>query len=167
MTFCGNRCNEPLARDVFPEVIPLYSSDNPYIRKKACLASIKLISIVPDLLDDMVRSLPTLLNDDNHGVFVSAIQLTKETLRIAPTYIPRFRKLIPRLCKRLRSVISGNGKSECYVGSVPDPFVQTQLLQLLHLLAENDDESTEVVMDTVSLVWSLAFTSLIDHIKSG
>ena len=73
LTFCGNRCNEPLARDVFPEIIPLYTSDNPYLRKKACLATIKLISLVPDLLDDMVRSLPTLLNDDDHGVFVSGI----------------------------------------------------------------------------------------------
>lgn len=152
LTFCGNHCNEPLARDIFPEVVKLFTSDHAYLRKKACLTTIKLFTLVPDLLEDMIRSLPTLLNDSDHGVFVSAIQLTRETLKLAPDYIPRFRKLVPRLCKRLRTVISGNGKSECFVGSVPDPFVQVHLLKLLCLLAEQDEEATHQVVDTVSLV---------------
>ena len=81
-----------------------------------------------------------------------AIQLTYQALELAPSYIVRFRKLVPRLIKRLRTVIAGNGKSECFVGNVPDPFVQVQMLRLLTLLAEEDPDSTDMVVDLVSQV---------------
>lgn len=86
-----------------------------------------------------------------------AIQLTVETLKLAPSYIPNFRKLVPRLCKRLRTVIAGNGKSDCFIGSVPDPFVQVHLLQLLSLLADGDDTATDAVIDVVSLVMNIVY----------
>ena len=71
--------------------------------------------------------------------------MTGVVLTLAPDYIPRFRKLVPRLIKRLRVVISGNGKAECAVDSVPDPFVQVNMLHLLSILAEDDKEATEAV----------------------
>lgn len=40
------------------------------------------------------------------------------------------------------------------VGSVPDPFVQVKMLQLLCLLCEDDESVTESVMDVVSFVAS-------------
>lgn len=78
--------------------------------------------------------------------------MTCVVLNLAPDYIPRFRKLVPRLIKRLRVVISGNGKTECAVGSVPDPFVQVHMLHLLSILAEDDKEATEAVADVVTSV---------------
>ena len=66
ITFCGNTCAEQLARDV-----PLMSGDNPYIRKKVCLTMIKVITLVPEMIEDMVRSLPALLIDNDHGVLIS------------------------------------------------------------------------------------------------
>ena len=79
--------------------------------------------------------------------------MTGVVLTVAPDYIPRFRKLVPRLIKRLRVVISGNGKAECAVDSVPDPFVQVNMLHLLSILAEDDKEATEAVADVVTSVW--------------
>ena len=60
--------------------------------------------------------------------------------------------------KRLRTVITGNGKSECFVGSIPDPFVQVHMLQLLSLLAADDESSTDQVIDVVDQVQSLPFS---------
>ena len=71
ITFCGNTCVEQLARDVFPELVQLMNSEYAYIRKKVCLALIKIITIVPDLIEGMVRQLPALLVDSDHGVLVS------------------------------------------------------------------------------------------------
>lgn len=37
--------------------------------------------------------------------------------------------------------------------SVPDPFVQVNMLHLLSILAEDDKEATEAVADVVTSVW--------------
>ena len=50
-------------------------------------------------------------------------------------------------------MISGTGKAECAVDSVPDPFVQVNMLHLLSILAEDDKEATEAVADVVTSVW--------------
>ena len=71
LTFCGNRCCDPLARDVFTEILPILSGDNSYLKKKAALALTKIIQLVPDLIEDMVKLLPALLSDSDHGVLVS------------------------------------------------------------------------------------------------
>lgn len=62
---------------------------------------------------------------------------------------------MPRLVKRLRTVITGNGKSECFMEGIPDPFVQVHMLQLLTLLATDDEEATDQVIDVVDQVCSL------------
>ena len=71
ITFCGNTCMEPLARDVFPVLVPMLTADTPYIRKKACLTMIKLVTLLPEMIEEMVKTLPTLLIDSDHGVLVS------------------------------------------------------------------------------------------------
>ena len=121
-----------------------------------------MLSKAPDLIDGLVRSIPVLLVDNDHGVLISgtmhyspftlAIQLTLVILEQSPSYIPRFRKLVPRLIKRLRVVASGNGKAECAIGSVPDPFVQIMMLKLLRVLALEDAGATESVADVVTSV---------------
>ena len=75
LTFCGNCCCEPLARDVFPEIVPFMHHENLYIRKKVCLSMIKIVTVVPELIDDMIKSLPTLLLDNDHGVLISGFEL--------------------------------------------------------------------------------------------
>ena len=153
-----------MARDIFPELVTILNGDNPYLRKKVCLTLIKMISIAPDLVEGIVRSLPALLIDNDHGVLIAgsflhqssksflAIQLTLVVLQHSPDYISRFRRLVPRLVKRLRVVTSGNGKAECAVGSVPDPFVQITMLKLLRVLAVDDEQATENVADVVTSV---------------
>lgn len=68
---------EQLARDVFPVLVSLMTGDNPYIRKKVCLTLIKIVTLASELIEDMVRSLPALLVDNDHGVLVSGMYLTR------------------------------------------------------------------------------------------
>lgn len=82
-----------------------------------------------------------------------AVQLTCCVLSLVPDYIPRFRKLVPRLSKRLQAVSAGE-KAECSVGSVADPFVQVQMLRLLRILASDDRNATTTVTDVVTSVTS-------------
>lgn len=96
-----------------------------------------------------------------------AIQLTLVTLNLSSSYIPQFRKMLSPLLKRLRTVIAGNGKSECFIGSIPDPFVQVHMLQLLCLLATDDDAATDQVMDVVDQVGTESPQSRADDLESG
>ena len=84
LTFCGNCCCEPLARDVFPEIVPFMHHENLYIRKKVCLSMIKIVTVVPELTlcfkttplsFDVSSSYTTLLLDNDHGVLISGFEL--------------------------------------------------------------------------------------------
>ena len=92
---------------------------------------------------------------------ILAVQLTSCVLSLVPDYVPRFRKLVPRLSKRLQAVSAGE-KAECNVGSVADPFVQVQMLRLLQVLASDDANATTTVTDVVTSVESYT-RSHVDH----
>ena len=86
---------EQLAHDLFSEVLLILNGDDDYLRKKACLTMIRMLSKAPDLIDGLVRSIPVLLVDNDHGVLISgtvnyssftlAIQLTLVILDLLPT----------------------------------------------------------------------------------
>ena len=82
----------------------------------------------------------------------SACSLTTFVLKKNPSYIPKFRKLVPRLIKKMKVIISGGFKSEYNVGGVPDPFLQVEMLKLLCLLATNDSESSDSLGDLLAFV---------------
>ena len=69
-----------------------------------------------------------------------------------PSYVPKFRKLVPRLIKKMKVIISGSFKSEYNIGGVPDPFLQVEMLKLLCLLATNDAESSDQLGDLLAFV---------------
>ena len=60
-----------MARDIFVDVLQRMSSTDPYIKKKACLCMINVLSKVPELVEDMIKTLPGLLSDEDHGVMIS------------------------------------------------------------------------------------------------
>ena len=104
LTFCGNCCCEPLARDVFPEIVPFMHHENLYIRKKVCLSMIKIVTVVPELIDDMIKSLPTLLLDNDHGVLISGFELYFILFYSNPT-----RDFDVTTCTQLHSEVPQNG----------------------------------------------------------
>ena len=82
----------------------------------------------------------------------AAVSLTSFILHKNPSMIPKFRKLVPRLIKKMKVIISGGFKSEYNVGGVPDPFLQVEMLKLLCLLATNDHDSSDMLGDLLAFV---------------
>ncbi|KAK8824038.1 hypothetical protein WA556_003363 [Blastocystis sp. ATCC 50177/Nand II] len=152
LTAAANVCSEAMARDIFTDVLQRMNSTDPFLRKKACLCMVRVLSKVPELTEDMIKSLPTLLGDEDHGVLISATSLTYYILKKNPAYIPKFRKLVPRLIKKMKVIISSGFKSEYNVGGVPDPFLQVEMLKLLCLLATHDTESSDALGDLLAFI---------------
>ncbi|KAK8793438.1 hypothetical protein WA158_004797 [Blastocystis sp. Blastoise] len=152
LTAAGNICSEPMARDIFNDVALRLDSSNPFLKKKACLCLITLLGKVPDLFDNVVKKLPQLIVEEDHGVLISGLSLIHYSLTNFPEYIPKFRKLVPRLQKRLRTIISGGYKSEHSVTGVPDPFLQVEILKLLSLLCHGDVDSSDILSDILALI---------------
>ena len=159
LTAAGNLCSEPMARDILSDVALRLESSNPTLKKKACLCLITLLEKVPDLFENVVRKLPQLIVEEDHGVFLSGLTLIEFCLQQFPEYIPKFRKLVPRLVKRLRTIISGGYKSEHSVNGVPDPFLQARLLSLLSLLCHNDVDTSDILSDILAMIATKTDTS--------
>ena len=71
LTAAANVCSESMARDIFSDVLAKMSSSNPFIKKKACLCMINILNKIPEMIEDVVKALPTLLSDEDHGVLIS------------------------------------------------------------------------------------------------
>ena len=73
LTAAANVCSEAMARDIFSDVLQKMSRSNPFIKKKACLCMINILSKIPEMTDDMIKTLPALLADEDHGVLISGL----------------------------------------------------------------------------------------------
>ena len=71
LTAAANVCAEAMARDIFTDVLQKLSSSNPFIKKKACLCMISILNKIPEMVEDMMKTLPSLLADEDHGVLIS------------------------------------------------------------------------------------------------
>ena len=71
LTAAANVCSEAMARDIFADVLQKLSSSNPFIKKKACLCMISILNKIPEMVEDMMKTLPSLLADEDHGVLIS------------------------------------------------------------------------------------------------
>lgn len=93
-----------MARDIFSDVLLRMSCSDPFIRKKACLCMISVLTKIPEMVDDMIKSLPTLLSDEDHGVLISGtVSLSPLTHSLLPYHLrseeePLLHCQIPQAC---------------------------------------------------------------------
>lgn len=162
----GNLATADMSRDLAPEIDKHLKSQNPYLRKKACLAMARCLSKCPDMVEDFVDRVVTLLKDKSHGVLITVVQLMTQVLMVdykfaleegddpfATECRVAFLRLVPTLVKMLRNLLTNTGMSpEHDVGGVFDPFLQVQLLTLLRLLGCNNVEASEQMNDVLAQV---------------
>lgn len=166
----GNLATADMSRDLAPEVDKHLKSTQPYLRKKACLAMARCLTKCPEMVEDFVDRVVTLLKDRNHGVLITVVQLMTQVLimdqknmelegcdedEISPCQ-DAFLRLVPSLVKLLRNIISG-GYSDA--GSGPDPFLQVQILTLLRLLGTGNAKASEEMNDVLAQVATNTETS--------
>lgn len=146
----GNIASADIARDLADEVEKFFHNSSPYLRKKAALTAIRCIRKVPELIEDFLPGVKTLLNDKNHAVQLSAVSLIIEMIKIEPDMLDQFRTMtrsVVRILKGLRTYVS-----EYDVVGVTDPFLQCKLIRLLCMLGEGDAEASDYMNDILAEV---------------
>ena len=161
----GNLATPDMSRDLAPEVDKHLKSGMPYLRKKANLAMARCLTKCPDMVEDFVDRVVTLLKDRNHGVLITVVQLMTQVLMIDlknaeeegedpfDTECRRaFLRLVPMLVKMLRNLLGSGFSPEYEVGGISDPFLQVQLLTLLRLLGAKNEKASEEMNDVLAQV---------------
>jgi len=164
----GNLATADMSRDLATEVEKHLKSGTPYLRKKACLAMTRCLVKCPDMADDFVERLSTLLKDRSHGVLITVVQLMTQVImndeELNP-YDPNtmdeedmsicraaLLKLVPTLVKLLRNLLGKGYAPEIDVAGISDPFLQVQILTLLRLLGSKDENASEEMNDVLAQV---------------
>jgi len=152
LTALGNISSADIARDLSNEVEKFFHSSNVYLRKKAALCAIRIIRKVPDLIEDFVPAVTSLLQDKNHAVLFTGVSLIIEMIKIDPSVTDNFRKMVPTIVRLLKSLVLAGYVSDYDVVGITDPFLQVKILQLLRLLGQGDSEASDFMNDILAQV---------------
>ncbi|KAL7446027.1 hypothetical protein ACHAXH_009841 [Discostella pseudostelligera] len=174
----GNLATADMSRDLTPEVDKHLGSSKPYLRKKACLAMSRCLTKCPDMIEDFVERIVSLLNDRSHGVLITVVQLMTQVLVMdRKEYFENggsgdedggeydspcrtaFLRLVPSLVKLLRNLLSMGYSPDHDVGGISDPFLQVQILTLLRLLGSGNAKASEEMNDVLAQVATNTETS--------
>jgi AP-1 complex subunit gamma-1 len=150
----GNIGSAELARDLAGDVERALKHANPYVRKKAALAAIRMLRKVPDLIEQFLPSMVQLLLDKNHAVILTGVALVHAALDVEPAYGEKLQKLVPALVKILRKLIGAGYAPEYDVGGVTDPFLQASILSLLRVLGRRNAAASEAMNSVLAQVAS-------------
>ena len=123
----GNICSAEMARDLGPDVERIMRNGPPYLKKKATLCACRIIRKEPEMIENFINLIPSLLNDKNHGVMLAAVSLVTEICNISPEYTEKFRRTVPQLVRMLKQLIMSGFSAEHDVSGVADPFLQVRL----------------------------------------
>jgi Vesicle coat complex, various subunits len=170
----GNLATADMSRDLAPEVDKHLKSAEPYLRKKACLAMARCLTKCPEMVEDFVDRIITLLKDRSHGVLITVVQLMTQVLIVeqknkelaalgggedyGTPCQEAFVKLVPSLVKLMRNVIGG-GYTASDAGGATDIFLQVHILTLLRLLGTDNEKASEEMNDVLAQVATNTETS--------
>ena len=162
----GNLATADMSRDLVPEVEKHLGNSKPYLRKKACLAMARCLTKCPDMIEDFVDKIVTLLKDKSHGVLITVVQLMTRVLVVdreengeEGMVKEAFLRLVPTLVKLLRNLLGMGYSPDHDVGGISDPFLQVQLLTLLRLLGAHNVQASEEMNDVLAQVATNTETS--------
>ncbi|KAJ0638194.1 putative adaptor protein complex AP-1, gamma subunit [Helianthus annuus] len=149
----GNISSAEMARDLAPEVERLLQFRDPNVRKKAALCSIRIIKKVPDLAENFVNPVASLLKEKHHGVLLTAIQLCADLCMISEEALEYFRKKCTEgLVKVLKDAVNSPYAPEYDISGISDPFLQIRLLRILRILGHGDADASDLMNDILAQV---------------
>jgi AP-1 complex subunit gamma-1 len=148
----GNLATQDMARDLASDVDKLLRSANSYLRKKAALATIRLLKKEPDLIESVAERIVSLIKDRAHGVLLTGVQLMIDVLNLIPEMKAEYQKLVPSLVRLLRNFLSMGFSPEHDVAGITDPFMQVSILRILRFLGKGNEEASEQMNDILAQV---------------
>lgn len=148
----ANISSMEMSADVAPDVEKLLKNQNPYVRKKACLATVRILRKVPDLVENFIDHMPALLNDRNNAVLLTAISCITE-ICAQDEFVDFFRQqTVSTLVRILRGLVHSGYTPEHDVSGLTDPFLQVACLRLLRILGTGDVEASDKMADILAQV---------------
>jgi len=148
----GNLATEDIARDLAMDIDKHLKSSNSYLRKKAALATIRVFRKVPDLIEDFIERITSLLKDRSHGVLMTGVELMTEVMRMDAAHTPAFARLVPSVLRLLRNLLTMGYAPDHDVAGITDPFLQVKLLYMLQCLGKNNPEASDAMNDLLAQV---------------
>ncbi|EWM25868.1 clathrin-adaptor gamma chain [Nannochloropsis gaditana] len=148
----GNLATEDIARDLAMDVDKHLKSNNSYLRKKAALATIRIFQKVPDLVEDFIERITSLLKDRSHGVLIAAVELMTEVMKMDPAFTSAFSRLVPSVLRLLRNLLTMGYAPDHDIAGITDPFLQVKLLYMLQCLGRDNAEASEAMNDLLAQV---------------
>ena len=152
LTVLGNMSSPDMCRDLFSDLDRALRNSNSYIRKKAAVACIRVLQKVPELVEDCLERITSLLTDRNHAVMLTGCTLMQRAMIIDPSHMDSFKPHLRSLVKILKNLVLNNYAPEHDVSGVTDPFLQVKVLQLLRLLGQDDDDAVDEMNDVLAQV---------------
>jgi hypothetical protein len=148
----ANLASAEIGQDLAPDVERLLHSRNPFIRKKAALAALRLCRRTPVLADSFrAAALELLKMPHHHGVLISGLALLEELLTVAPgaLYGMLANEYQALLVQQLRETATAGFNPEYGFQGVCDPFLQCSILKMLRRLGQHDSAATEELHRTL------------------
>jgi len=170
----GNLATTDMSRDLVPEVDKHLKSNHLYLRKKACLATARCLSKCPDMVEDFVDRIVTLLKDGSIGVLVTVVQLMTQVLTVANVSREEesfgddlvgkfcqeaFLRLVPSLVKILKNLTSRSYSTASDHDGSSNPILQVEILALLRLLGTGNKNASNEMNDILAQVATSTDTS--------
>jgi AP-1 complex subunit gamma-1 len=161
LTALGNISSTEMTRDLASEIDTHLRNTNPYIRKKAALCAHRIMMKVPELIDDFIERVSGLLNDRNHGVLYTGVQLIIYIMTEMPDYRSHFQRpsIVKKLVKRLNSLLRSGFQPDYDVSGCTDPFLQVSFIRLMRLIAHGNQQLSEMMSDVLAQVTTNTETS--------
>ena len=147
----ANISDENMCRDLCPYVEKLLKSQNPYIRKKAALATVRIVKKQPEMVENFIDNLPGMLNDRDHAVLLAAVTLIIEVCQ-QEEFVDYFRQCVGTLVRILKNLVMSGYAPEHDISGLTDPFLQCKVLRLLRLLGRDDPDSSDRMADILAQV---------------
>jgi hypothetical protein len=146
LALIANTGSTELCRSLATGVHKVLQIDDPFLRKRAAMAVLRILKKLPEFTETFQGSVHLLLNDRSHSVILSGIEMAIQILKAQPTLSETWGRFTPAFVKIIRSLIASSRSSD----ESSDPFLQVKVLEILGLLKSPSDELDEVLASIVS-----------------
>jgi len=155
LTAVGNVASAELIKDVFPLIEKHLQGRDPYLRKKALLASVRICRKVPEYNNLLLDYMTQTLGERSEEVVLTGLALALELARTSPEYIEPLRsKVIPPCVNLLKELLSPSFDPELSISGITDPFLQVKLLQVLSAYGSGSKEASNSCADVLIKILS-------------
>lgn len=154
LTALANVANEEMCIAVAKDITSLLPR-GAYIRRKVAAVMLRCCRKCPDLFENFIPHLSSLIEDKNHGVALAGYNLAFCMIELNHERVfKEIKSCLPTLTRRLKDMsLSGAGSNGEYdIYSITDPFLQTKIIRMIRLVCANDKEATESVSDVLAQV---------------